>query len=318
MEARVGYEQLMKIGNTKGAVQLLQMHKSLQNTQANRDTSVQEVNGKKLLIDNQDGSTIKELGPATSTEAERAGKEEKWFDDNGQLIGIKQQDKTGKYQYTRYKQSPLVNMTTGEKVKFSLDEFKVANEAATAAESQINNLDYIDKTMAGIKTGSLTDWRVAIGRLSSSLNLPVEEDLGNLSSAKTAMGNLVMASLNNFPGQISNQERQFLEGIMPSLVQTPEGRSAISGMLRKISNRALAKREIMQKYIRGTTPDLAPAEGQTFYDEWKQYQIENPLFDNLNMGSGTKAKNADGLEIELFLDGSWRTPDGKIYEAQPN
>ena len=315
MEVGVAYKELMKIGNVRGAVELLQQHKSLAPPpESPLDTSVQTFNGVKSLINNQDGSVIKELGPAE--EIEKAGPEEPWFDDNTQLIGTKQKDKTGKYNYTRFKQPPLVSMSTGEKVKFAMEEFKVVNESASAAESQINNLDYIDKTMAGIETGSLTDWRVAIGRLSSSLNLPVEGDLSSLESSKTAMGNLVMASLNNFPGQISNQERQFLEGIMPSLTQTAKGRAAISGMLRKVADRSLAKREIMQKYIRGTTPDLAPAEGQTFYDEWKQYQSENPLFDDMNMGSGTKAKNADGLEIELYLDGSWRTPDGSIYGAE--
>jgi len=314
MEVKTGYEALMNIGNTKGAVQLLQQHKLLLGTQAKRDTSVQTIGGVKVLIDNQDGSKIKELGPAD--DAGQAGPEEKWFDDNNMLIGTKQKDKTGKYAYTRFKQSALVNMGTKEKVKFSLDEFKVANEAATAAESQINNLDYIDQTMAGIETGSLTDWRVAIGRLSSSLNLPVEGDLSSLESSKTAMGNLVMASLNNFPGQISNQERQFLEGIMPSLTQTAKGRAAISGMLRKVANRSLAKRELMQKYVRGTTPDLAPEDGPTFYDEWKQYQVDNPLFDDKTLGTGTFAEDKNGVRYELKLNGDWLDSDGNLYGAE--
>lgn len=254
-------------------------------------------------------------GPAEPT----AGPEEPWFDDKNQLIGVKQKDKTGKYQYTRYKQTPLVSNTFGtrEKTKFALEEFKIANQAANAAQKTINNLDFIDRAMTGIETGSLTDWRVSINQLASSLNLPVDENIGNLESARTAMGNLVMAALDNFPGQISNQERQFLEGRMPALTQTAEGRAAISGLLRKIAERAMVKRDMMQKYIRGNNPELTPEEGITFYDEWNAYIDANPLFDNpQDIGVGTFAVDAAGTRFQLHMDGSWRDESGNLYGAE--
>lgn len=319
-EAWLGLARELQPFNQKGAYEALTHANSIKIEKPGKlDTSVEEIDGRKLLIDNQSGSTIKNLGPVTGQgEDDRAGPEEKWFDDNNVLIGTKQKDKTGKYTYTRYKQSPLVHMGGKEKVKHALGEFTIANEESRYAQETLNNIAYIEQAMSGIKTGALTEWKLALGQLASSLNLPVDDDISSLEGARTAMGNLVMAGLNNFSGAISNQERTFLASIMPGLSQTPEGRTEISNLLKRLSQRSIDREQIMQKYVRGTAPDLAPAEGSTFYDEWKQYQIENPLFSGASnrLRTGRSAKDANGVEFFENIGGEWIDGNNNIYGAE--
>jgi hypothetical protein len=68
MEVKVGYDELLKIGNVKGAYMLLEKHKALAPKATKLDTSVQEIDGNKLLINNQTGAPIKNLGKVTSKE----------------------------------------------------------------------------------------------------------------------------------------------------------------------------------------------------------------------------------------------------------
>lgn len=319
-EVEFAIQKLTEMGNIKGAFQLRQIAADMFSKESPK-TFRQEVfvDGKKRQgLFTEGGELIRYLGdgePAKPTE--EAGPLEDWYDPNTEeLIGHKQKQANGTYKFTRLKQSPLVDMSSGEKVKFSMKEFEKATDQASAAEKQIANLDYIDATLKGIETGSLTDLKVALGQLSASLNLPISEDISKLEGARTAAGNMVMAMLDNFPGQISNQERQFLEGRMPALTQTREGREAISIMLRRAAERALAKQEIMSKYIRGKVPDLAPIDGQTFYEEWKQYKEDNPLYADLPAPTGKRAVDAGGTVYFESLDGLWRDKNGNLWGAE--
>jgi len=76
-EAWLGLAQELKSFNPKGAVQAMQVAQSIGIPKASKlDTSVQEIDGRKLLINNQDGSTIKDLGPV----AAKSVGQEKWYE----------------------------------------------------------------------------------------------------------------------------------------------------------------------------------------------------------------------------------------------
>jgi hypothetical protein len=245
---------------------------------------------------------------------ERFTRPEPWLAPDGTRIGTKQRGPDGKYVYTRDKQSPLVNMSAGDKMKFAFDNYQDAVDSASAAEKQLNNLDFIDATIGDIETGSLTDLRVAFGQLSASLNLPIDTEISSLEGARTAAGELVMAALDKFPGQISNAEREFLELRMPGLTQTREGRQVIIALLRRTAEREIVRRDMMEKYIQRESPDLVPVGEQSYFREWEQYKEENPIWEDLRKPKGTVITNPNTRVLYYeSLDGQYRDKNGNLY-----
>jgi len=125
------------------------------------------------------------------------------------------------------------------------------------------------------------------------------------------MGNLVMAGLNNFPGQISNEERQFVAGIMPKLTQTPQGREQIIQMLERLSDRPIEYRKTMTDFMKNNDSSLMPEGKDTFYDKWDKYKEENPLFEGLSMFQ--KPEDEVGLPTPETLDDYNAIPSGAEY-----
>ena len=184
------------------------------------------------------------------------------------------------------------NIGAKEDSKFTYSELGKAVDDARYAVKEKQNLEYIKRGMEGIGTGKLTDAKVWINELASSLDLPVSNDMANLESAGTAMGNLVMAGLNNFPGQISNEERKYVASIMPKLTQTPKGREQIIEFLGRLSDRRVEYRKQMIGFVSKHSSLMTKED--SFYSRWDKYEEDNPVLDGLDLlvRQGNKAINS--------------------------
>ena len=241
-----------------------------------------------------------------------------WLTPDGKRIGTKQRGPDGKFVYTRDVQSPLVSMGAGKQADLVFDDFKAAAEGARFAEKTINNIGFIEATIGDMETGTLTDMKVSLGQLAASFNLPFNEnEIGSLLGARTAAGEMVMAGLNNFPGQISNQERIFLEGRMPALTQTKEGRQIIMDLLRRGAEETIARRQMMEPYIRRPEPTFFPEGEKSFFQAWDEYRAENPLWQDIPTPNGTVIANPN-TQILFYesLDGNFRDKEGNLWDAQ--
>ena len=217
---------------------------------------------------------------------ERFTNPEPWTTPDGKRIGTKQRGPDGKFVYTRDVQSPLVSMNSGKQADMVLSDFKEIRDKARFAEKTVNNLDFIEATIGDIETGAMTDFKVGISQLAASLNLPYSKEVSSLEGAKTAAGELVMAGLNNFPGQISNSEREFLVERMPGLTQTKEGRKLIVNLLRRAAEETITNRRMMEKYVNRPEPTYFPEGEKSYFQEWDEYRAENPLWQDIPVPKG--------------------------------
>ena len=247
-----------------------------------------------------------------------------WTTPDGKRIGIKQRGPDGKFVYTRDQQSPLVSMNSGKQADMVLSDFKEIRDKARFAEKTINNLDFIEAAIGDIETGSMTDFKVGISQLAASLNLPYSKEVSSLEGARTAAGELVMAGLNNFPGQISNSERDFLVERMPGLTQTKEGRKLIVNLLRRAAEETIINRRMMEKYVNRPEPTYFPEGEKSYFQEWDEYRAENPLWQDIPVPKGMEENygvprvivNPQNQTLYyLSLDGNYRDKDRNLWES---
>ena len=239
-----------------------------------------------------------------------------WVNDKGEVLGTKQKGPDGKWHYKDdpSKRAPLVSMGAGAQADIALEEFKEAREKAQFAEKQLNSLDFIETTIGDMETGLMTDFKVGVNQLASSLNLPFSGDVPNLEAARTAAGELVMDSLQKFPGQISNAEREFLEKRMPGLTQTKEGRQLIIDMLRRSAEREIKRRQLMQPYINRPEPTFFPEGEKSYWQVWDEYRDNNPIWQDIPMPDGGVKMDTDTNTLYYeSLDGKYRDKNRELW-----
>jgi len=179
-----------------------------------------------------------------------------------------------------------VNTAAKEESKFAFQQLTAAVKDSTAAQKTKDNVSYIKQVMKDVETGALTNLRLNLNRYGASFGFSIQEDIPNIAAANTAIGNMVMAGLNAFPGQISEGERKFLETRMPNIIQTPAGREQIMELLNRLADRPIAYRKLMNKFMKDNSNSLMPEGKDTFYDEWDKHKEKNVLFKGLDMLAG--------------------------------
>lgn len=227
-----------------------------------------------------------------TAESKKAKGDKKWtsFTDPAYPDVLFRQDETGKREVILKPPAPGTTVNVGDKqgAKVAASEFQSAIKSANYANKTKDSIRFIRGAMKGIDTGKLTDIKLGLGEYAASIGIDMP-DIPNLRSANTAMGQMVMAGLDAFPGQISNQEREFVAGVMPKLTQTSEGREAIMEFLDRLANRSIDYRRLMSDHIKTEGYELVPKSKDSFYDKWDKFQEENPLleaFQALDLGDG--------------------------------
>ena len=293
-------------------------------TNAQSDQEVKEIYNQAFSQGNSKYQTKREM----MAFPERFSPAEPWYsEETGEQLGTKQMSPEGKWVYTDdpSKRGPLVSMSAGEKVKDALKKMGEAEEAAAFAQQLLRSNEFITKMIGDVETGAFTSAKVLFGRIAASLNLPVPDDLDALIASETATGDIGMALLEAFPGQISNAEREFVIRIAPGLSQTREGRKLVSEFWKRTAQRRVAKMQIMSEYMQGD-PDLYPANKQSFNARWQEYQDMHPVYEDMAVPPGREKKMGYEYRVivdprtrrpfYLSFDGQYRDADGIIWVSQ--
>jgi hypothetical protein len=232
------------------------------------------------------------------------------YNEKGEPVGQRSSLTNKLVTHPQAKKDPLVNVSMGQKegVKFSFQRLTKATDKAEAAKSTLKNLNAINVLMDGKDTGKLTDLRVAMAQVGASLGIPVSQDIADFETAQTAMGNLGMAVLNNFPGQISEGERKFALSIMPRLAMTSKGRKQLTRMMKILAKEEVRRARSMHKFMSAHGNTLLPEGKESFYGFEERTLANRNLFDDMFPKVTTQAQ-FDKLERgEVFMElvnGKW-------------
>lgn len=218
--------------------------------------------------------------------------------------------KTGKYvvdpqtmqrQLMTGEKKPLVEVNTKQETaeaaavgKALGEQFNSTQTSASAAQTKLTKLARMEQLLEGVKTGGLVPTFTQLENIAETFGIKVNKNLG-ARQAFTALASEVALTLRStgegagMPGQLSNQDREFLVGMTPNLAQTPEGNKLIIETAKKLAKREIEIGKLARDY-RKKHGSLDPG----FYDEAQQYADANPLFEK---GTSTSPGNMKSIQL---------------------
>lgn len=265
-----GIQEMMKDLDPTTSAGLYEGSKRLLNAGYTKEASA--ISDKALQVRKVEASETPDAPKYNTTRINRDGIEETWITKGG--IPLK------RIAESKIKGDGNISVNFGDKesIKYSFNQLKDASLDAKVADNTLANLDKMEALIGNVNTGTLTNMKVSLSQLGTSLGIDVPKDIANLEAANAVAGDLVMGVLSKFKGAISDAERRFAADIMPKLSQTKEGRAQIVVYLRAIAKRAKTKKNMMTKFIQTHGKQLIPDEGETFDDQWTRHVADNPLF----------------------------------------
>jgi hypothetical protein len=150
--------------------------------------------------------------------------------------------------------------------------------AGMQARSKVNNLTRLESLLSGYETGKLTPLGKEIASYAASLGINVGKNLGNKEAAEALSNELALQARNpsggaGMPGAMSDQDRAFLQNIVPNLAKSTAGNRTIIETQRRLAKREMDVARMASEY-RGRRGSLDPQ----FYQEMQQWSDANPLF----------------------------------------
>ena len=205
---------------------------------ADRKTSTVTAGGRKLLIDDITGETIKDLGPAGKTLEESLGAG----------LGM-----IGKALAAGQKKE------AEETAGFAAKDFNALGSSVAAGTASKRNVTVLENAMKNAFTGKFSDVKEGVVTGLEGLGIKVGEDLKQAASNTqlvNAMGTrYVFPLVKNFPGSLAAKELDRLEKTAPNSLQQPETIQTLLNLLKQ---------------------DLA--ENEYTYNKAKQYKEQNKGF----------------------------------------
>lgn len=205
---------------------------------ADRKTSTVTAGGRKLLIDDITGETIKDLGPAGKTLEESLG------------VGL---GMIGKALAAGQKKE------AEETAGFAAKDFNALGSSVAAGTASKRNVTVLENAMKNAFTGKFSDVKEGVVTGLEGLGIKVGEDLKQAASNTqlvNAMGTrYVFPLVKNFPGSLAAKELDRLEKTAPNSLQQPETIQTLLNLLKQ---------------------DLA--ENEYTYNKAKQYKEQNKGF----------------------------------------
>ena len=204
-------------------------------------------------------------------------------------------------QFTEKEENKAVGKHFGE-------QYSKTQEAGLMAGSKINKYTRLNQLLEGVNTGKLTPLGVEVASAAQSLGFSIDPKLANKQAAD-ALSNEMALELRDpsggagMPGAMSDQDRAFLQNMVPGLSKTPEGRKLMTETATSLAKRdqevARKAREYRKK--RGTIDE-------GFYEELQQYSEANPLFKQQpkQTGAPTRAVNPKTGEVIELVNGKWQ------------
>lgn len=203
--------------------------------EAQRKTSTVTAGGRKLLIDDATGETIKDLGAAGKTLEESLG--------SG--LGM-----LGKALAAGFKKE------AEETGQFAAKDFNALGSSVAAGTASKRNINVLENAMKNAFTGKFSDVKEGVVTGLEGLGIKVGDDLRQAASNTqlvNAMGTrYVFPLVKNFPGSLAAKELERLEKTAPNSLQQPETIQTLMNLLKQ---------------------DLA--ENEYTYNKAKQYRDQN-------------------------------------------
>lgn len=210
----------------------------LSRPESQRKTSTVTAGGRKLLIDDLTGETIKDLGPAGKTLEESLGAG----------LGM-----IGKALAAGQKKE------AEETAGFAAKDFNALGSSVAAGTASKRNVTVLENAMQNAFTGKFSDVKEGVVTGLEGLNIKVGDDLRQAASNTqliNAMGTrYVFPLVKNFPGSLAAKELDRLEKTAPNSLQQPETIQTLLNLLKQ---------------------DLA--ENEYTYNKAKQYKEQNKGF----------------------------------------
>ena len=216
----------------------------------------------------------------------------KYFGGNEELSRLYQKNKdTGRIvKITETAQAPKMFESAEEKAIGGAIGADFANivERADTALAQNDALDQLEFYITSINPedlGGLARWKEHTTKFLKAIGLDTNltEDLAYAEAISSIGGDLVVASLANFKGAISDAEREFLQRITPGLGMTQEGSLQLIYLRKKANNRMLDIEALAYEHLNdpktGGTLSKRNSKGLTFDQVKREYIKENPIFD---------------------------------------
>lgn len=176
----------------------------------------------------------------------------------------------------------LINQTEREESKaigkFFGESFAKSQEAGLGAQGQLNRLGRLEQLLEGVDTGKFAPLGLEVSKTAQSLGLNIDPKLSNKEAAVALSGEIALQLRNpsggaGMPGAMSDQDRNFLTGMVPGIEKTPEGRKLIIETGKKLAQRDVDVARLARQYRqkKGTIDE-------GFYDELAKFSAANPLF----------------------------------------
>jgi hypothetical protein len=224
------------------------------------------------------GQIVPGFGTPKSPEGFTRGADGKLVIDPGYLSGKSQIAASGRTTIDNkqeFKQEGEESKTVG---KFFGTQYADIQKAGFNAPATIGRANRLSQLLEGIQTGKLTPAQTEVQATLASFGIQVGKDLGNKQAAE-ALSNAMALELRNpaggagMPGAMSDSDRKFLQGMVPGLGTSPEGRKLMIETSKKLAERDQVVARMARDY-RKKNGSL----DEGFFNELEAYSNSSPMF----------------------------------------
>lgn len=188
--------------------------------------------------------------------------------------------------------------------KFFGEQYADTQKAGLSATSKINKYNRLNQLLEGVNTGKLTPLGVEVASAAQSLGFSIDPNLSNKQAAE-ALSNEMALELRNpsggagMPGAMSDQDRAYLQNMVPGLSKTPEGRKMMTETATQLAKRDQDVARLARAYRakRGTIDE-------GFYEELQRFAETNPLFRNSGITGVRRTGTINGRKVIERTDGT--------------
>ena len=181
--------------------------------------------------------------------------------------------------------------------KFFGENYAEVQKAGMSAQGALNRYNRLGQLLEGVDTGKFAPLGLEAAKIAREVGLNIDPKLANKEAA-VALSSEIALQLRNpaggagMPGAMSDADRNFLQGMVPGIEKTPEGRKTILETAKKLAQRDAEVARMARQYRQknGTI-------NEGFYDELARFSEANPLFKGAPSApaGGGSSSNIDAL-----------------------
>jgi len=165
----------------------------------------------------------------------------------------------------------------------------VLNEDEMKSHTKLAQLERMEQLLQGVDTGRLTPAFTEVAGIAQSFGITLDPKLAEKDAATSLSREMALQARNpaggaGMPGAMSDDDRRFLQSIVPGLAQTSEGRRLIIDTNRKLAKRSIEIARIARKYAQ----DHGGVIDDGIYEEFAKFANANPLFPKLPTAPATR------------------------------